>query len=83
MFTILLQEGGPLPGPETALVYHSEMNCPRRHTCCQSKRLYWDRAPGWTAAGEGSPGELLCHVARSLGFYGDGVSFWVALSQSF
>ena len=25
----------------------------------------------------GNPGELLCHVARSLGFYGDGVSFWV------
>ena len=29
------------------------------------------------------PGELLCHVARSLGFYGDGVSFWVVSGQSF
>ena len=41
--------------------------------------------PGKTSLGRGTqaessrgnPGELLCHVARSLGFYGDGVSFWV------
>ena len=26
-----------------ALVQHSEMNCPRRHTCWQSKRFYWER----------------------------------------
>ena len=26
---------------------------------------------------------LLCHVARNLGFYGDGVSFWVVSGQSF
>ena len=29
------------------------------------------------------PGELLCHMAHSLGFYGDGISFWVVSSQSF
>ena len=29
------------------------------------------------------PGELLCRVARSLGFYGDGISFWVVFGQSF
>ena len=29
------------------------------------------------------PGELPCRVARSLGFYGDGISFRVVLSQSF
>ena len=28
-------------------------------------------APGWRAVGYGNPGELLCRVARSLGFYGD------------
>jgi len=28
-------------------------------------------------------GGRLCHVARSLGFCGDGVSFWVVSGQSF
>ena len=59
------------------------MNFPRRHKCWQSKRLYWERAPGWRAVRLGKPGELLCPVAHSLGFYGDGVSFWVVFSQSF
>ena len=31
---------------------------------------------------EENPGELLCHVARSLGFYADGISFWVVSGQS-
>ena len=30
---------------------------------------------------EGNPGELLCHMAHSLRFYGDGISFWVVFSQ--
>ena len=30
---------------------------------------------------ERNPGELLCHVAHSLRFYGDGISFWVVFSQ--
>ena len=30
-----------------------------------------------------NPGEQLCHVARSLGFYGDGISFRVVFDQSF
>ena len=29
------------------------------------------------------PGEQLCHMACSLGFYGDGISFQVVFSQSF
>ena len=41
------------------------------------------RAPGWRAGGSGNPGELLCRVARSLGFYGDGLSFRVVFGQSF
>ena len=79
MFTILLQEGGPLPGPETALVYHSEMNCPRRPTCWQSKRFYWERAPGWRAVGKGARTAL----SHGLQFYGDGISFRVVFGQSF
>ena len=34
------------------------------------------------AVGYGSPGELLCCVARSLGFYGDGIGFWLVFGQS-
>ena len=59
------------------------MNCPRRHMCWQNKRFYWERAPGWRAVGWGNPGGQLCHVACSLGYYGDGISFRVVFSQSF
>ena len=55
------------------------MNCPRRHMCWQSKRFYWERAPGWRAGRY--PGELLCRMARNLGFCGDGISFLVALAN--
>ena len=48
----------------------------------QSKRFYWDRALGWRAGGQGNPGEQLCHMACSLGFYGDGINFWVVFGQS-
>ena len=27
--------------------------------------------------------ELFCHMSCSLGFYGDGISFWVVFGQSF
>ena len=42
------------------------------------QEILLERAPGWRAVGSGNPGELLCRVARSLGFYGDGISFRVA-----
>ena len=38
---------------------------------------------GRRAGGSGNPGGQLCHMACSLGFYGDGISFRVVLSQSF
>ena len=34
------------------------------------------------AGGSGNPGELLCHMARSLGFYDDGIRFPVVSGQS-
>ena len=37
----------------------------------------------WRAGGRGNPGELLCHMVGSFGFYGDGISFRVAFGQSF
>ena len=33
--------------------------------------------------GEGTQEKLLCHMACSLGFHGDEVSFWVISGQSF
>ena len=58
------------------------MDCPRRYTCWKS-RLYWEEMPGRRATGKGNPGGPLCHVGRSLRFYGDGISFQVVSGQSF
>ena len=59
------------------------MNHPRRQHVLTNKRFYWEVVPGWKAAGWGNLGELLCHVACSLGFYGDRIGFWVVFGQSF
>ena len=59
------------------------MNCPRTHMCWQSKRFYWESAPGGEQEGKGTQENHLCHVAHSLWFYGDGISFWVVVNQSF
>ena len=61
---------------EWALVSHFEMNC-LRDTCADKARDFIGKGhPGREQEG-GNPGELLCHVTYSLGFYGDGVSFWL------
>ena len=70
----------PSRAQERALVWHSEMNCWRRHGCWQNKRLL-ERGTGWREGRWGNPG-LLCHMARSLWFYGDGVTFWVVSGPS-
>ena len=77
------RKGDPFQAQEWALVSHSDMSCPRRHMCWESRRLCWERAPGWRAGGSGSPGGQLCRVARSLGVYGDGMSLRVFSDQSF
>ena len=46
-------------------------------------KLCWERGPRERAAGQGPPGELLCHVARGLRFHGDGINFWVVSGQPF
>ena len=33
--------------------YYTWSCCPRRHMRWQSKRFYWERAPGWRAVGKG------------------------------
>ena len=79
----LLQEGRPLPGPETGLLSNTQKWIVREDTCADKARDYWERAPGWRAVGWGNPGEQLCRVARSLEFYGDGISFQIVFKQSF
>ena len=43
---LVLQVGGPFPGPKRGLLSNSEMNYPRRHRCHQSNRLHWEGRPG-------------------------------------
>ena len=43
--------GTPPRAGEWALVKHSKMNCPRRHRCWESKRLYWEGVSGQRGRG--------------------------------
>ena len=79
---VLLQEGGPFQGPKLGSCRTLGSELSEETHVWQSQRFYWERAPTWRAVGEGNP-EQLCHTAHSLGFYGDGISFWVVFSQSF
>ena len=46
----VLQEGRTLPGPKTGLLSNTQKWIVLGDTCAkQSKRFYWERAPGWRA----------------------------------
>ena len=45
-FSIVLQAGGLLPGPETGLLSNIRKRIVRGDTCWQSKRFYWEGHPG-------------------------------------
>ena len=74
----LLQEGGHLPGLESRLLSNTEMNDLRRHIYWQSKRLYWEGAPGQRASWvrepkkitlpHGSQSQVLWWMDKFLGF---------------
>ena len=84
MQTSLLQEREPLPGPGTGFLSNTRKWIVWGDTSADKERDFcWERAPRWKAGGSGNPGERLCHMACSLGFYSDGVSFRVVFSQSF
>ena len=51
--------GTPSRTWERALVQHSEVSCPRRHVCSQSRRPYWQGHPGESSRVR-DPGGLLC-----------------------
>ena len=48
---IIAGRGTASRAQELALVWHSEMNCLKRHMCWQSKRLSWERGALWRAGG--------------------------------
>ena len=75
--------GDPFQGSKVGSCLNTQKRIVRGDTCWQSKRLHWEGVPGWRAGGPGNPGDLLCHVALSLGFYGDRISFWAVSGQSF
>ena len=75
---IVAERGTPSRAQEWALAFHSEMNCPRTwipDTCWQSKRLYWEGAPGWRAAGKGTQEDCSAMWLKVLGFM---VMGWVS-----
>ena len=77
----VLQEGGPLPGPKTGLLSNTRKWIVRGDTCADKARDFIGK--GHPGGEQQNPGEHLCHVANSLWFYGDGISFRVVFSQSF
>ena len=71
-------EGGPLPGP--CLTLRNELS-KETHMLTQPKTLL-GRGTQVESSRLRKPGGLLCHVAYSLRFYGNGASFQVISGQS-
>ena len=57
--TYVLQEGGPLPEPETGLLSNARKWIVRGDTCADKARDFIGKGTGWRAGGWGNPGELL------------------------
>ena len=79
---VLLQEGGSLPGPETGLLSNTQKWIVQGDTCA-------DKARDVIGKGTRAESRRVREPRRTalprgcLGFYGDGISFWVVFSQSF
>ena len=65
----LLQERGPLSEPETGLLSNTQNELSEETHVLPKQEILLER--------------VLHHVAHSLGFYGDGISFPVVFSPSF
>ena len=76
----MLQEGGPLPGPESGLLSNTRKWIVQGDTrAYQTRDFIRKRRPGGEQQGKGN--EENCSATwLSLGFYGDGISFWVVPS---
>ena len=84
LHVLLLQERGTLPGLESGLLSNTQKCIVQGDTCADKTRDFIGKGhPGGEQEGEGAQENCSATVARSLGFYGDGISFWVIFSQSF
>ena len=54
-----------------------------KETCLTQQEILLVRGTQAESSSVGDSGELLCHMAHGLGFYGDGISFRVVSDQSF
>ena len=80
----VLQEEGPLPGSETGLLSNTWKWIVREDTCAGKTRDVIGKGRlGAEQEGEGTQENCSATAGCSLGFYGDGISFQVVLSQSF
>ena len=78
----VFQEGGPLPGPESGLLSNAWKWIVQGDTRADKARDFIGEG---CSEGEqqGKGTQENCHVAHSLRFYGNGVSFQVVSEQSF
>ena len=77
------RKGDPFQDPRvySCLTLRNESS-EETHVLTKHAILLEKRHPGREQEGKGNPAGLLYHMALSLGFYGDGVSFWVVSSHS-
>ena len=80
---ILLQEDGPLPGPKlgSCLILRNEFS-EETHVLTKQEILL-DKGTRVESSRVREPRRTALRVAHSLGFHGDGFSFWVVFGQSF
>ena len=74
---MLLQKGGPLPGPESGLLSNTRNGLSKEVHILTKLDTLLGRGT-WA----GNPGGLLCCVACCLMFCVDEISFWVVSGQS-
>ena len=92
----MLQEGGPLPVPETGLLSNTHEWFEETHVLTDVLNELFEETHVLTKQeillGKGTrvesrrvrePRRTTLPVTRSLGFYGDGISFRVVFGQSF
>ena len=78
---LMLQEGGPLPGPKTGLLSNTRKWIVWGDTRWQSKRFYWEGHLGGEQEGNGTPENYSASWLAVLGFMVMGLV--VVFGQSF
>ena len=77
------RKGDPFQGPKVASCLTLGNELLEETYVLIKQEILLERAHRWRAVGYGKPGELLCLMAHSLGFYRDGIRFGVVSGQSF